>query len=72
MQRGLAALTQRVEREGVQRPLRRPHGEEISIEGEAEPVVVELGVWVSNAKTRRDKLDPDQLAARAKLGVDRA
>ncbi len=46
------------------------HGEEVAVEGEAEPVVVKLGVWVSNTKSRRDKLTADQLAALAQLGVD--
>jgi len=69
-QRGLVALTQWVEREGAHRPVPRGHGEEIAVEGEAGPVVVKLGVWVSNTKSRRDKLDSDQLAALAKLGVD--
>ncbi|MFF7505276.1 Helicase associated domain protein [Streptomyces lavendulae] len=68
-QRGLAALTQWVEREGADRPVPRAHGEEIAVEDEAEPVVVKLGVWVSNTKTRRDKLTADQLAALAQLGV---
>ncbi|WP_369780684.1 Helicase associated domain protein [Streptomyces sp. R33] len=68
-QRGLAALTQWVEREGAHRPVPRAHGEEIAVEGEAEPVIVKLGVWVSNTKSRRDKLTADQLAALAKLGV---
>ncbi|MFD7838305.1 Helicase associated domain protein [Streptomyces sp. NPDC059761] len=69
-QRGLAALTQWVEREGAHRPVPRAHGEEITVDGEAEPVVVKLGVWVSNSKSRRDKLTADQLAALTKLGVD--
>ncbi|MEU9083436.1 Helicase associated domain protein [Streptomyces sp. NPDC048357] len=69
-QRGLAALTQWVEREGAHRPVPRAHGEEVAVEGETEPVVVKLGVWVSNTKSRRDKLSADQLAALAKLGVD--
>ncbi|RPK23179.1 Helicase associated domain protein [Streptomyces sp. ADI91-18] len=69
-QRGLTALAQWVEREGADRPVPRAHGEEITIEGEAEPVVVKLGVWVSNTKTRRDKLTADQHAALAQLGVD--
>ncbi|MFK0223729.1 Helicase associated domain protein [Streptomyces vinaceus] len=69
-QRGLTALAQWVEREGTDRPVPRAHGEEVTVEGEAGPVVVKLGVWVSNTKTRRDKLDADQLAALAKLGVD--
>ncbi|WP_078648017.1 DEAD/DEAH box helicase, partial [Streptomyces leeuwenhoekii] len=44
-QRGLAALAQWVEREG-QRPVPRGHSEEITVDGEAQPVVVKLGVWV--------------------------
>ncbi|MFB6999367.1 Helicase associated domain protein [Streptomyces virginiae] len=69
-QRGLTALTQWVEREGAHRPVPRAHGEEITVEGEAEPVTVKLGVWVSNTKSRRDKLTADQHAALTKLGVD--
>ncbi|MGW4506916.1 helicase associated domain-containing protein, partial [Streptomyces sp. NPDC004436] len=67
----LAALRQWVEPEGgADRPVPRAHGEEVAVEGEAEPVVVKLGVWVSNTKSRRDKLTADQLAALAKLDVD--
>ncbi|MFE1716071.1 hypothetical protein [Streptomyces sp. NPDC058728] len=40
-----------------------------AVKGEAEPVIVKLGVWVSNTKSRRDKLIADPLAALAKLGV---
>lgn len=69
-QRGLAALAQWVEREGTDRPVPRAHGEEIAVEGEAEPVIVKLGVWVSNTKSRRDKLTTDQLDSLAKLGID--
>ncbi|MFE0606703.1 Helicase associated domain protein [Streptomyces sp. NPDC058892] len=69
-QRGLAALTQWVEREGAHRPVPRSHSEQIAVDGETAPVTVKLGVWVSNTKTRRDKLTADQLAALAKLGVD--
>ncbi|MDQ1013416.1 superfamily II DNA or RNA helicase [Streptomyces sp. V4I23] len=69
-QRGLAALTQWVEREGADRPVPRGHSEEITVDGEAEPVTVKLGVWISNTKSRRDRLDADQLAALAKLGMD--
>ncbi|MFJ3861371.1 Helicase associated domain protein [Streptomyces sp. NPDC090085] len=69
-QRGLAAPTQWVEREGAVRPVPRAHGEEITVEGETAPVIVKLGVWVSNTKTRRHKLDADQLAALTQLGVD--
>ncbi|MEU3064119.1 DEAD/DEAH box helicase [Streptomyces subrutilus] len=69
-QRGLAALAQWVEREGADRPVPRGHSETITVDGEAEPVTVKLGVWNSNVKSRRDKLSADQLAALAALGVD--
>ncbi|CAM5590137.1 hypothetical protein SALBM311S_03187 [Streptomyces alboniger] len=68
-QRGLAALAQWVEREGG-RPVPRGHSEEITVDGEAEPVPVKLGVWLSNTRARRDKLDPEQLAALRELGVE--
>ncbi|PWJ02066.1 helicase [Streptomyces sp. NWU49] len=69
-QRGLVALTQWVEREGVDRPVPRGHAEEIVVDGKTEPVTVKLGVWVSNTKSRRDRLDADQLTALAELGMD--
>ncbi|WP_327259911.1 MULTISPECIES: DEAD/DEAH box helicase [unclassified Streptomyces] len=69
-QRGLAALAQWVEREGTARPVPRGHSEEIAVDGEAEPVAVKLGVWVSNTKTRRDKLTAEQLDVLRKLGVE--
>ncbi|MBT2448255.1 Helicase associated domain protein [Streptomyces sp. ISL-43] len=69
-QRGLAALTQWVEREGPHRPVPRGHGEPITVDGEAEPVIVKLGVWVSNTKTRRNKLTAEQLAGLKGLGID--
>ncbi|WP_030980272.1 DEAD/DEAH box helicase [Streptomyces sp. NRRL S-1824] len=69
-QRGVAALAQWVEREGADRPVPRGHGEEITVDGETEPMVVKLGVWVSNTRARRDKLTTDQLTALAALGVD--
>lgn len=58
--RGVQALTQWVAREGAHRPVPRGHSEEIAVNGETEPVIVKLGVWVSNTKTRRDKLTQDQ------------
>ncbi|MFI8194804.1 Helicase associated domain protein [Streptomyces sp. NPDC085946] len=67
-QRGLAALTQWVEKEG-QRPAPRSTVVEITVDGEAEPVTVKLGVWLSNTKSHRDKLTAEQLAALAALGV---
>ncbi|WP_431040442.1 Helicase associated domain protein [Streptomyces sp. P1-3] len=69
-QRGLAALRQWVEREGAARPVPRGHSEEIAIDGEAEPVAVKLGVWISNTKSRRDKLTAEQLTALAALGLE--
>ncbi len=69
-QRGLAALAQWVEREGAHRPVPRGHAEEITLGGQEEPVVVKLGVWVSNTKTRRDKLTAEQLGALRKLGLE--
>jgi Helicase associated domain len=69
-QRGVQALAQYIAREGHHR-VPRAHTEEISVEGEVAPVaVVKLGVWVSNTKSRRDKLTPDQLAALRKLGIE--
>ncbi|MGW3561033.1 Helicase associated domain protein [Streptomyces sp. NPDC000963] len=70
LQRGLTALTQWVEREGAHRPVPRGHAEEITIDGETEPVIVKLGVWVSNTKARRDKLNQEQRDALRKLGVE--
>ncbi|CAL9669272.1 hypothetical protein SUDANB15_07363 [Streptomyces sp. enrichment culture] len=68
-QRGLAALAQWVEREG-QRPVPRSTVVEVTVDGEAEPLLVKLGVWVSNTKQRRDKLTPEQLGALRELGVE--
>jgi hypothetical protein len=69
-QRGLAALAQWVEREGAGRPVPRGHSEEIAVAGEAEPVSVRLGVFLSNTRARRDKLTDPQRAALAELGVE--
>jgi hypothetical protein len=69
-QRGLAALAQWVEREGAHRPVPRGHAEEIAVDGEPEPVVIKLGVWTSNVRSRRDKLTPEQLDALRELGID--
>lgn len=54
----------------MDRPAPRGHSEEIAVDGETEPVVVKLGVWVSNTRARRDKLTQDQLDALRKLGVE--
>jgi hypothetical protein len=61
-QRGLAALAQWVERED-NRPVPRGHTELLAVDGQEEPVAVKLGVWVSNTKSRRDRLAQDQLDA---------
>ncbi|MEU4800534.1 Helicase associated domain protein [Streptomyces sp. NPDC023327] len=68
-QRGLAALTQWVEKEG-QRSVPRGAVVDIEVDGEAEPVPVKLGVWLSNAKSRRDRLTAEQLEALRKLGME--
>ncbi|MEU0619191.1 DEAD/DEAH box helicase [Streptomyces albogriseolus] len=68
-QRGLAALTQWVEREG-NRPVPRGHTEQITVDGEDEPVTVKLGVWISNTKTRRHKLTQEQLTSLHKQGME--
>ncbi|MGA4867319.1 Helicase associated domain protein [Streptomyces lavendulocolor] len=67
-QRGLAALTQWIEREG-DRPVPRGHSEQITLDGEAEPVTVKLGVWISNTRARREKLTAEQLDALRQLGM---
>ncbi|MFF8323008.1 Helicase associated domain protein [Streptomyces bobili] len=69
-QRGLTALAQWVEREGAHRPVPRGHAEEIAVDGEPEPVIVKLGVWTSNVRSRRDKLTQEQLNALRELGVE--
>ncbi len=40
------------------------------VDGEAEPVLVKLGVWVSNTKARRDKLTAEQRAILAELRLE--
>lgn len=67
-QRGLAALTQWIQREGVQKAVPRGHVECIVIDGQKHQH--KLGVWISNTKSRRDKLGPEQRAALAELGVE--
>ncbi|MFE8991218.1 Helicase associated domain protein [Streptomyces collinus] len=67
-QRGLAALTQWIQREGAQKAVPRGHVERVVIDGQEHHH--KLGVWISNTKTRRDKLTHDQRAALAQLGID--
>lgn len=67
-QRGLAALAQWVQREGAHKAVPRGHVEAVVIDGQEHQH--KLGVWISNTKTRRDKLTHDQRAALAELGVE--
>ncbi|MFD4510954.1 Helicase associated domain protein [Streptomyces sp. NPDC058457] len=67
--RSLTALAQYIAREGHYR-VPRGHAEEIAVDDAAEPVIVKLGVWVSNTKSRRDKLTEPQRAALRELGVE--
>ncbi|WSZ36940.1 helicase associated domain-containing protein [Streptomyces sp. NBC_00882] len=64
-QRGLAALTQYIQREGTQKAVPRGHVEAVVLHGQEHHH--KLGVWLSNTKTRRDKLTHDQRTA---LGID--
>ncbi|WP_406485397.1 Helicase associated domain protein [Streptomyces microflavus] len=68
-ERGLAALALWVEREGADRPVPRGAVVEVKREGDAEPVPVRLGVWLSNTRARRDRLNTDQLQALRELGA---
>ncbi|WP_327340822.1 Helicase associated domain protein (plasmid) [Streptomyces sp. NBC_01324] len=63
-QRGLAALTQWVEREG-DRPVPRK-----AVEILPDGTETKLGIWYSNTKSRRDKLTVEQLDALRELGID--
>ncbi|MFF1872992.1 Helicase associated domain protein [Kitasatospora herbaricolor] len=62
-ERGVAALRQYVERE--QRVV-VPRGHVEALEGGGQ---VKLGVWLSNVKSRRDRLDNAQLAVLAEVGL---
>ncbi|MFJ9420256.1 Helicase associated domain protein [Streptomyces sp. NPDC101227] len=68
-ERGIAALAQYIAREGHHR-VPRAHAEEITVEGEAEPVSVRLGVFMSNTKSRRNKLSEAQRVVLAELGLE--
>ncbi|MFE1877522.1 Helicase associated domain protein [Streptomyces sp. NPDC059496] len=66
-QKGLKALQQYMARTGsVTVP--RGHLEAVDIDGAEH--AVKLGIWVTNTKSRRAKLDQTQLDALADLGVD--
>ncbi|MFJ9552060.1 helicase associated domain-containing protein, partial [Streptomyces erythrochromogenes] len=65
--KGLQALTQYTTRTGsVTVP--RTHVETVNINGEEH--TMKLGIWLTNTKTRRGKLDHTQLDLLAKLGID--
>jgi hypothetical protein len=66
-QRGVQALTQYVAREGLHR-VPRTHPEQITVEGHTAPLIVKLGVWVSNARSRHDTLTQEQSTALAEPG----
>ncbi|MFJ3310828.1 Helicase associated domain protein [Streptomyces sp. NPDC086549] len=63
-QRGIAALAQYITREGHHHV---PRGHTEVLPNEAEH---RLGVWITNIKTRRDKLTPEQRAALTELGIE--
>lgn len=65
--RGLKALAQYVQRE-QRTVVPRRHTELITVGGQDHDV--RLGVWVSNQKSRRDRLSGEQLAQLAELGMD--
>ncbi|MFD9425641.1 helicase associated domain-containing protein [Streptomyces sp. NPDC060054] len=66
--RGVAARAQYLQREGHERPVPRKHEESVDIDGQEH--VVKLGVFISNTKSRRDRLTPEQRQALAELGVE--
>lgn len=68
--RGVAALAQYIAREGADVPVPRGHLEPIVVGGKEEPMEHRLGVWLSNTKSRRDKLTQDQRVALAEPGVE--
>ncbi|MEU2867345.1 helicase associated domain-containing protein, partial [Streptomyces mirabilis] len=66
-QRGLAALAQWIQREGTQKAVPRGHVEAVVVDGQEHQH--KLGVWISNTKSRRDKLTQEQLEALRELGM---
>ncbi|MFE5562881.1 helicase associated domain-containing protein [Streptomyces sp. NPDC056544] len=65
-QKGLEALQQYKARTGSV-TVSRGHVETVDVDGQKH--TVRLGIWLSNTKARRDKLNPDQLQALAELGM---
>ncbi len=68
-ERGITALAQYTAREGHTK-VPRKHEESLHPADGGDPVIVRLGVWLSNTKTRRAKLTSDQLTTLAGLGLD--
>ncbi|WP_344597564.1 DEAD/DEAH box helicase [Streptomyces violaceusniger] len=68
-QRSVAALAQFIAREGHHR-VPRGHVEQIPVDDQDAPVSVRLGVFMSNTKSRRNKLTEPQRAALTELGVE--
>uniref|UniRef100_UPI000FCB091F helicase associated domain-containing protein n=1 Tax=Actinacidiphila soli TaxID=2487275 RepID=UPI000FCB091F len=66
-QRGVAALAQYIAREGTH-VVGRSHTEQVVIDDQEH--AVKLGVWVSNTKSRRDRLTEPQRTALAELGIE--
>lgn len=67
--RGMAALRQYIQREG-RTVVPRGHTEVLVEADSGTEVAVRLGVWVSNQKSRRDRLSEQQLSCLAEIGVD--
>ncbi|MFD7436048.1 Helicase associated domain protein [Streptomyces sp. NPDC059861] len=63
-QRGIAALVQYKARTGLVGPVSRTHVETLP-----DGTEVKLGVWLSNTRTRRDKLSAEKLQQLAALGL---
>lgn len=41
----------------------------MTVDSDAQPVVIRLGLWISHTTSRRDKLTADQFLTLAELGV---
>jgi hypothetical protein len=57
-------------RGGRLRVVGRSHVESVVVDGQDEPVSIRLGVFLSNTKSRRDKLTEPQRTALTQLGID--
>ncbi|AJC61945.1 helicase associated domain-containing protein [Streptomyces sp. 769] len=68
-ERGIAALAQYTTREGHAK-VPRKHEENLHPAGGGDPVMVRLGVWLSNTKSRRTKLTSEQVTTLAGPGLD--